>query len=277
MRGRKIARMTVLALLLGTLCACGSSEAEDPRPAFAVELLSTGKSDCAVISMDGLIIISDTADEEDYDAIAAALASFGAERIDYIILSHYDKDHIGSTAALLRNYTVGMLLRPDYKERSPEFTALMSAVAETSTPCTVVREDYVITTGHGSITVDPADRDYGDDNNNSMLTMICYEGHNLAFLGDAKKLRMEEFLSTAATDYDFIKLPHHGDSNKPILQLISSAQPRAAAATVSEQEVLEKDLIKALQQAGTTLYLTRDGTVRVTWDGESMLTQQITN
>ena len=78
----------LLALLLAGCSPTNTGAAAAPagnhasgRDAFSVTLLSTGKSDCAVIYMDGLVIVNDAADEDDYDAIASNLRSDGVTTI----------------------------------------------------------------------------------------------------------------------------------------------------------------------------------------------------
>ena len=277
------------ALLLACLCAgCGARSAppeETPPPApeetaapagegFTAEILSTGKSDCAILTMDGLVILSDTADEDDYPAIAARLREAGASRIDFIILSHYDKDHIGAAARLIREFEVGAVLRPDYVEESAEYFALIKAEEATGTRVEILTGNYYIHTDNGLITVDPPDEDYGDDNNNSALTTVTYRGRSLLFAGDARKKRMEEFLRTAPGEFDFIKLPHHGDGNKALYSLLRSCSPKWAVATVSEAEVLEPELTELLDKLGVALYRTCDGPVSVVWEGEGFSVRQ---
>ena len=264
-----------LAGILGAVTllftACGAAPAADEKETgeiFSVDILSTGKSDCALIRLDDLVILSDTADADDFPAIRALLDSYGVERIDYMILSHYDKDHIGSAAALVRAYPVGEILAPDYWETSLEYAEIQAACDETGTPWTRLTEDRVVETAHGGFRADPPDRNYGDDNNNSLLTTVTWKGKNLLFLGDAKKKRMEEFLTAAEDAYAFIKLPHHGDSCKPLLQLIRQSSPVWAVETVSAFEAVEPELLTTLEGTGVTLYLTRDGPVSVTWNSK---------
>ena len=269
---KRILCFALAAMLL--LGGCGAAPAEGDDSPFTVDFLSTGKSDCAVICMDDLVIVSDTADTDDYDQIARCLQGYGIERIDYIILSHYDKDHIGSAAALILNFTVGTVFRPDYQEDSDEFRALLAALAERDTEDIVLTQERVIHTEHGSLLLDPPDKDYGDDNNNSLLLTVTYEGHSLLFLGDARKKRMEEFLAAAGDDYDLIKLPHHGDSNKPLLQLLNDTAPLWAVEMVSEQEIVESELLYTLSEIHTILFCTRDGAVRVSYDGAALTVEQ---
>ena len=241
---------------------------------FSVNLLSTGKSDCAIIHMDGLVIVNDTADSDDYGAISAALKNGGTTRIDYLILSHYDKDHIGSAAALIHGFEVGMILRPDYEKQSPEYNALVVAEKARNVPVEVLREDYRIETSNGTITVDPPKEDYGDDNNNSLITTVSYRGHNLLFLGDAEKKRLDAFLDAAEDIYDFMKLPHHGDINKKLDSLLRRTTPRWAAETVASAEDVAPELVKRLKTLGTTLYCTADGSVFISWDGSALAVTQ---
>lgn len=271
-----------LSLLLAVLLLAGCSPTNtgaaaapagnhaSGRDAFSVTLLSTGKSDCAVIYMDGLVIVNDTADEDDYDAIASKLRSDGVTKIDYLILSHYDKDHIGSAPSLIRNFEVGLILRTDQAEDSEAYDALVAAEKERRVPVCVLEKDYWIETANGQIKVDPPDMDYGDDNNNSAVTCVTYQGHRLLFLGDAKKKRLEELLPLLEGSVDFIKLPHHGDSNKALEALMRQACPRWAAETLSSEDDVAPKLVELLQALNVQLYSTADGPVRITWNGETL-------
>lgn len=277
MRSPAVCLLTVLLItLLFVGCGAAAQEPQTPGetaapaaavPGFHAEFLSTGKSDCTVLWMDGLVVLIDTADADDYDAVAELLRSYGVERIDYIILSHYDKDHIGAAPMLLRSFEVGAVLRTQYTEKSSEFNALVRAEEATGTPAVIVTEDYYITTENGWILIDPPDKDYEDDNNNTQLVTVCYNEHSLLFLGDAKKARLEEFLPLARDGYDLIKLPHHGDSNKALLSLLRSVPPIWAVEMISQNEIVESDLLEVLEKYGVTLYCTVDGPVHMTWEG----------
>ena len=129
---RWLAALLALCALL-SLCACGAAAPETDGGTFSLDILDTGKSDCIIVCMDGVTVVNDAADEDDFDSICAALERRGVERIDYLVLSHYDKDHIGSAAALVRAYPVGQILGPDYEENS---MARLRSTRPTSTTAT---------------------------------------------------------------------------------------------------------------------------------------------
>ena len=271
---RCLAAILVLCALL-SLCACGAAAPETDDGPFSLDILNTGKSDCIIVCMDGVTVVNDAADEDDFDAICAALERRGVQRIDYLVLSHYDKDHIGSAAALVRAYPVGQILGPDYEEDSMYLTLLKRAAEERNTPFLRLTENYTVETENGSFTLDPPDIDYGDDNNNSLVTTVTWRETSFLLLGDAKKNRLNEFLDVALDSYELIKLPHHGDSNKPLIKLIAQTAPRYAAATVSPAEEIEDKLLAALAAAGTEVFRTDGGTVSVEWTGKDFAVTQI--
>ena len=268
---RCLAAFLALCELL-LLCACGGAAPDSG--AFSLDILNTGKSDCIIVCMDGVSIVNDAADEDDFDTICAALERRGVQRIDYLILSHYDKDHIGSAAALVRAYPVGQIVGADYEEESVYFAQLESAAEERGVPFLRLTEDLTIEIENGLVTVDPPDIDYGDDNNNSLVTTVTWRGKSFLLPGDAKKNRLNELLGVALESYELIKLPHHGDSNKPLVKLIAQTLPCYAVATVSPAEEIEEKLLAALAAAGTEVFRTDGGTVSVEWTGADFAVTQ---
>ena len=290
MNRRKIAALLLPVLLC--LAGCGAAAAEpEALPTsgspggeeFSVDILSTGKSDCILIRMDGQVILCDTADGDDLDAILTLLRERRVDRIDTLVLSHYDKDHIGSAAGLLAAVPVGEIYGPDYVENSNEYKALAAGATATGTPWhLLLGEDVSWTTEHGGVLLDPPDVDYEDDNENSLILVLTWMGKKLVFLGAAEKNRSAEFLDRAKTDltltdgpWALVKLPHHGDSNSPLKKLLRRTTPFWAVETVSVLEEVESDLLEALRETGTELYLTRDGAIRLTWDGTGFSIEQI--
>ena len=268
-----------LCLLLAALLfaaafsGCGADKEARQAP-FTVDFLSTGKSDCALIRMDGLVILSDTADADDYETISRCLKSYGIEKIDYMVLSHYDKDHIGAAAALIRYYTVDKVVCPDYHEYSDEYYALVDAVSAAGTERVVLTEDLCIRTENGSLLIDPPDQDYGDDNNCSILTTVTYRDHGLVFMGDAMKKRLEEYEEVMGEGCDLIKLPHHGDSSKPLLRILRVQRPKWAVEMMSAAETVEPKLLECLRELDVPLYSTADGPVHLEWNGEELAITQ---
>lgn len=265
--------LTLLLCLVLFVSGCGDEEKED-GVFLQMTFLDTGKSDCIVIEAGESIVVNDTADADDAEAIFAFLDERGKRQIAYLILSHFDKDHIGSAADLISRYEVGCVLMPDYKEDSEAYLALMRALQETGTESRRLRTSFTFSLEGAVFYVDaPRESFYENDNNYSLITCVTNGENRFLLMGDAKKQRTEEFLSSAAAKerYDLIKMPHHGNYTKNLETLFETAKPRYAVITADpERRRVEEETVSLLDAYGCQAYYTDEGTVTAVSDGERM-------
>lgn len=273
---RRRGRCLLLLLCLAFLSVgCGGKEKGTP---LKMTFLDTGKSDCIVIEAGGSVVVNDTADEDDGEEICAFLDERQTKRIEYLILSHFDKDHIGSAARLIRNFEVGQVLMPDYEEDSEPYLALVKALEETETEYVRLREDVSFSLEGIDFYVDaPSEPSYENDNNYSLITAVTNENNRFLLMGDAQKKRTEEFLDSpvAGDRYDLVKMPHHGDYNKKLKELFLTARPRYAVLTADPQrQRVEEETVALLEAVRCSVFYTDEGTVTVTSDGKKIEVSQ---
>ena len=275
MRRRKwfFALLLCLALLA---TGCGGEKA-DGVP-LTMTFLNTGKSDCIVIEAGESVVVNDTADADDAEAICAFLDERGTTQIAYLILSHFDKDHIGSAADLISRYEVGCVLMPDYEEDSEPYLSLMRALRETGTESRRLRSAFTFSLEGAAFYVDaPRESTYDNDNNYSLITCVANGKNRFLLMGDAKKQRTGEFLSSAAARerYDLIKMPHHGNYTKNLETLFATARPRYAVLTADLGRLrVEEKTVTLLESYDCEGYYTDEGTVTAVSDGETVQVTQ---
>ena len=80
---------------------------------FEIDILSTGKSDFILIECEGKFIVIDTGFYENSTVINDYLNYKGIEEIEYLILTHNDKDHIGGAPTILDNFKIKNLIQAD--------------------------------------------------------------------------------------------------------------------------------------------------------------------
>lgn len=262
----------ILALLLCAMCLCSGCEERTVQETelMYIDFLNTGKSDCSVIRMDGLSIVCDTAEADDSEYISRHLKDLGIESIDYLILSHHDRDHIGSAADIIHGFEVKKVYAPDYYEDSQEYEALMAAVRDTDTEICLMSEDVRIQTTHGEILINPPEHGlYDDDNNNSVITRIQYGETSVLLTGDALKSRLGDYMESADERFDLIKLPHHGDYNKKLAEMLEKSEVKYGVVCADKShETVEKKLLKTLVEYGVETYFTSNGDVCFMSDGK---------
>lgn len=250
----------------------------EPDSILRMTFLDTGKSDCIIIEAGNHVVVNDAADDDDAALIFSFLEKRKAEQIDYLILSHFDKDHIGSAAALISEYEVGCVLMPEHEEESEAYLALTEAIEQTETEERRLVEDYSFTMGDVVFTVNaPHEEFYEDDNNYSLITAVTCKETRFLLMGDALKKRTGEFLEYGAgkEHYDLIKMPHHGDYNKKLPELFAAATPDYVVLTAGkERSRVEDKTTELLAKSGCRVFYTDMGTVTVLSDGKTVTLTQ---
>lgn len=292
---RKMFQSIIFAVIMLGITGCsditgrskesvGSSAAQDAREEkeiLQMTFLDTGKSDCIIMDVGDCVIINDTADADDYEMISSFLNEKQITDIDYMVLSHFDKDHIGSAAQLIIDYEVGCVMMPDYEEDSVYYAALMEALKQTETKALKLQDDYSFEASGAEFYISvPDEKEYKDDNNYSLITAVSYGENRFLLMGDAMKKRTEEFLKTAPGEerYELIKMPHHGDYHKKLDDLIECARPDFAILTAGqERSKLEEETLRLLEKYGCKVYDTTEGNITVESDGGNIIVTQSGN
>lgn len=263
----------------------------DPNQSLTIEFLSTGKSDCILIRMDGKCILVDTADRNDSDLIRSTLDGYGITHIDCLILTHYDNDHIGSAADVLEQYTVGEVYMPDYVRNSKLYRNTVAALTEAEGKGTTVHrlyaQDVELTIGTGSLWINATamegyepgqvlgadeDNDQNEENNFSLITALRYGDITVLLCGDAEEKRMAEYLPLAQargiTSCTLLKIPHHGGSaDTGLLSAVRAWRPRACVVCTDAEQNVSAAVITNMTHVGAGQYFTYKGTVCFTADG----------
>lgn len=250
---------TMALMLMASVLGCASEE-----PYLKMDILNTGKSDCIIIQMGDKIIVNDAADDDDYKLIASVLDDYKIKNIDYFIISHFDKDHIGSAFNIINNYKIGKIFAPHYEKDSKLYRKLIKAANSSGVPISFLTNDYTIETSNGFVKINaPMKKVYDDENNYSLITSVCCKGYNLLLCGDALEQRIQEFNSVCKDSYSFIKLPHHGSYNVELKAILYDTKPLYAAVTAESDKKLDSSLLADLDALGIRLYKNYNGQITV--------------
>ncbi len=274
--------LLVLALLLagcgGTSAETTAAFSESPVPPVRSELhvycFQAGKADAFLIwNEDGAALI-DTGESGFGKTILAKLEALGIARLDYLILTHFDKDHVGGAKKLLGSVEVGQILQSNSpKEDASAYEKYMEAVETAGLAPVTVRERTELRLGDAVFTVDPPAREsYPEDpsNNSSLIVTLTHGANRLLFPGDAEELRLREFLGTDPKPVALLKLPHHGKWESPLPALLEATKPAWAVITSSDEEPEDPETLELLERAGTETFLTRTAPVEISSDGETL-------
>ncbi len=245
-----------------------------------VTILKTGKSDAIVLESAGHAMMIDTAEIDDTEKVVAFLKEQGIHTLDYVIITHFDKDHLGASARIVEDFNVGQVLIPNYEGTIDEYADFMEAMAAALVTPQRVEAIMDLPFGETNIHIEPpinydvnvvseAVEDY--DNTLSLMTTVTCGNQRLLFTGDADRRRIREWLDNGeVAQCDFLKVPHHGKFNTGMEPLLEAIAPKYAAITCSKKNPADTSTIELLQKYGIETYQTRDGQITLVTDGETL-------
>ena len=272
----------ILALLLVILpllplTGCGGAtessdlQASDPETSqLQMYVFSAGKADAMLLTTEESAVLVDCGEKGFGQDILAYLESHGITRLDYMIVTHFDQDHVGGAAKIINNFPVGTVLQSNQPKDSEEYEKYVKALSNANITPVTVESVYEFTLDGVRYVVDQPDlQDYReDDSNNSSLMVWVYHGDNTLLLaGDAQTERLEEFLTADPGTCDVLKVPHHGGEEPMMDALVTAVKPKYAVITSSDEEVEDADTVAALERGGAAVYLTRTAPVVIQSDG----------
>ena len=269
MSKRLISILCMLALLLSVRGSASAQERADVSP-LEVYFFDAGKADAILLTTANTAVLIDTREKGFGKTILADLEEKGVSKLDYLIVTHFDQDHVGGAAKVLESITVGTVLQSNQPKDSKEYDNYVDALNTAGIVPVTVRETYEFTQDGVAYTVDPPRKSkYNEDesNNSSLIVSVVNGGNRFLFTGDAQTERLAEFLDTDRTSYDVLKLPHHGQDEPLLDPLLKSTKPSYVVITSSDDEPESEMVVRALEQAGIRILLTREGSVTLESDG----------
>lgn len=253
MFGLKKFAAAAAASLLAALSLFSCSGKDSP-PADAKELKVTffdvGKADAIVMQTETGTVVIDCGEKGDGKKIASLLEENGRTSIDYLIITHFDKDHVGGAPKVINNFEIKNIISPDYEGNNDEYKKYVKTVNEKNIQPQRITEDFSFTLDDVSFTVyAPQNTYYGEDDENdfSLVTKAVHHKNTLLFTGDAMEQRLEEIMDMGKCT--LLKVPYHGRKLDNLEGFLKSVQPKCAVVCTSNSEFSGKsqDILAALK------------------------------
>ncbi|MBO5953973.1 MAG: DNA internalization-related competence protein ComEC/Rec2 [Oscillospiraceae bacterium] len=261
-------RPLVLAccMVLGLCVALLVSWAEPQLDDYRVTAVDVGQGQCILLQSQGKTYMVDCGgdyDETTADTVAAILLSQGIYQLDGVILTHYDRDHVGAAAHLMTRVPTLQLILPEgdgKQEWEPELLEVYGDVP------IYAAEDLQLSWGTASITV-YASGDLSTSNESSLCVLFHTEKCDILITGDRGEAGEVRLLADhTLPDLDALIVGHHGAASSTGTLLLEKTKPETAIISVGEdnryghpsQTVLDRlhtygCLVRRTDQEGTII------------------------
>lgn len=266
--------LTVLAVVIFPGCQPHIAEQASNVPEVTgnieIHIMQSGQADAIILTTENHSVIIDCGEEDDGDDIVKYLKENNINSVDYLFITHFDKDHVGGFPEVTENFNVGNVIVPDYEGSNKEYKKYLEAVSENNLEVTALTDDMSFILDDCLCEINPPQKKsyLEGDNDFSLVISLTHGDNKFLFAGDAEVERTKEILRTFKGEYDFLKVPHHGRYNSATKQLLASVKPEFAVITDSEKNPAEGKVLDSLNGIGCKTYQTKDGSVYISSDGE---------
>lgn len=196
-----------------------------------VVMFDVGEADSMLISTPSkkVNILIDTGRGIDINNIIIYLKSIGISKLNYLIITHGDEDHIGGALYLIDNFKVDnvILNKGDYTELEVELiTHLKNKNIKYTNNINKIpllgSYMYLLNT-----------KKFSNENDNSIVTYFEYQKYKFLFMGDSSS-KTEEYLinNYNLTNISFLKVGHHGSNTSSSPLFINKINPKVSLISV---------------------------------------------
>ena len=212
MKHRSISRLLALVAAIAALVSgCGRTPPEAATEATAetssasetdtlqIWCFQAGKADAFLLWNSAGAVLIDTGESGFGKEILAKLKELEISRLDALILTHFDKDHVGGAKKLLESVGIGEIYQSNCpKTGADAYEKYLATVEALSLSPVTLREERTLQLGDVQLVINPpAQEAYAEDpsNNSSLIITVVHGENRLLFAGDAEDLRLAEFLA----------------------------------------------------------------------------------
>ncbi len=165
---RRLATFLLLGALLAGCAAPASEPVPGPGVALEVYCFSAGKADAFLLTTAESAVLIDAGERGFGREILAYLEEKGVEKLDCLIVTHFDQDHVGGAAKVLNSIPVAQVLQSDHPKDSTEYEKYVKALGSAGLEAVTVTETLSFTLDGVRYTVDPPRQaDYREDDSNN--------------------------------------------------------------------------------------------------------------
>ena len=219
----------------------------------SLTLIDVGQGDSSLLRINNKNILIDTGGNKYYhtskDTITY-LKSLGIRKIDYLILTHGDFDHLGDSLYFINNFKVNKIFINSTTDNIIEKNLIKKGAKKIDNYKLYIGKYIVYLLSMNDI----------NENDNSIVTYTNLNNHNIILMGDATK-KVENYLINEYNlpKMDILKVGHHGSKTSTSENFLKIVNPKYALISVGKNNNYghpNKEVINRLKNK--KVYTTKD-------------------
>ena len=228
-----------------------------------VHFLDVGQGDSSIIYNKHKVVLIDTGGKDNIkvsDNTIKFLKSTGKSKIDYLVLTHGDYDHMGDAINIIENFKVDKVIF-----NCGEFNNLEKELIKVLDKKNIKYHSCI-----KKLNIDNSKlhflqtKEYDNENDNSNVIYTKLDGYKFMFMGDAGVEKEKEILEKYnLSKIDILKVGHHGSKTSSGKDFINDINPKYSIISVGKNNRYghpNKEVLNNLD--GSKIYRTdQDGSI----------------
>lgn len=289
--GRPTVLAGILCLALMLIAAAEQWEPANPTPTVVretngaslsdmeVHFIDAGQSDSTLIVNGEAAMLIDAGDNSMGTGIQLYLQKQGVDRLDYLVLTHTDADHIGGADVILTKFDVDTVFMGDYEKDNATYRDVLQAMDEKKLLWSTPRAGAQYALGDAFFTIIAPVDSYSDPNNSSIGLLLEKGSTRFLFTGDAEQTAEEDMVAYSRETglditADVYHAGHHGSSTSSSRILLDAVKPSWAVISCGEDNSYgfpHAEVLNSFRERGIQVFRTDEqGSVIAVSDGETI-------
>ncbi len=241
--------------------------------------IDVGQGDSSlIITPKGKTILIDAGDEAHAKKVLSYVREQGIEKLDLVIATHPDADHIGGMDKVIKNFDIGVFAMPDVSAKTNQYKQIQRELKAKKMKATRLYQGDEVQIDDDidfEILSPVKGKKYDDTNEYSIVAKIVYKDTSFILMGDATMENEVDIINNVPDiDIDVLKLGHHGSSTSSSDYFITKTSPKIAIISCGKNNKYghpHQEVMRVLKKHGVTPYRTDEmGDIVITSDGKEI-------
>ena len=253
----------------------GTSSATTQTSAnVTIKFIDVGQGEAILIALPEKTMLIDAGPTGSAPKIAQVLQELGRNKIDYLVATHPDEDHIGGMADVISNTQIGTIYAPNKTNNTATYRKFLTAIQNNNLQITLAEAGTIIDQTDSyklEILWPKKDANFPETNDYSVIIKLTVGTKTFLFTGDAPT---SAILNSNPGHIDVLKLSHHGSRTGTTEVLIHKLSPTYAVLSYAVDNSYGhpmQSVLNALHKHSVEVWGTgANGTITITCDGTNI-------
>lgn len=261
----------------GASSQSGSSALSDTAQAstnVTIKFIDVGQGEAILIALPEKTMLIDAGPTGSAPKIAQVLQELGRNKIDYLVATHPDEDHIGGMADVISSTQIGAIYAPNKTNNTATYRKFLAAIQNNNLQITLAEAGTIIDQTDAyklEILWPTKDANFPDTNDYSIIIKLTVGTKTFLFTGDAPT---SAILDSNPGHIDVLKLSHHGSRTGTNEQQVRRLSPTYAVLSYALDNSYGhpmQSVLNTLHKHSVEVWGTgANGTITITCDGTTI-------